>query len=138
VPKPRPAQRIPPTDLAARDFGTLSAIYNFSVNLHPILTIYDSAGTDTLNLSGWSTPSLIDLTPGAYSSCNSMTYNIAIAYTCNIENAIGGTGADTITGNSLNNYLDGGIRNRFFDWRGGRRYARGRSRQRYPRRWGGQ
>ncbi|MBL8406745.1 MAG: M10 family metallopeptidase C-terminal domain-containing protein [Candidatus Accumulibacter sp.] len=90
------------------DFGTLSTIYNFSVNLHPILTIYDSAGTDTLNLSGWSTPSLIDLTPGAYSSCNSMTYNIAIAYTCNIENAIGGTGADSITGNSLNNYLDGG------------------------------
>jgi serralysin len=93
------------------DFGTLSAIYNFAVNLHPILTIYDSEGTDTLDLSGWSTSSTIDLAPGAYSSCNSMTNNIAIAYTCSIENAVGGAGADTISGNTLNNSLDGGMGN---------------------------
>jgi serralysin len=93
------------------DFGALSAIYNFAVNLHPILTIYDSAGTDTLDLSGWSTSSTIDLAPGAYSSCNSMTNNIAIAYTCAIENAISGAGADTISGNAWSNSLDGGMGN---------------------------
>lgn len=86
----------------------LSAIYNFSINLNPIITIYDAGGIDTLNLSGWSTPSTIDLMPGSYSSCNDMTDNIAIAYTCNIENATSGTGSDTISGNALNNRLDGG------------------------------
>lgn len=89
----------------------LSAIYNFSLNLNPILTIYDASGTDTLNLSGWSTSSTIDLMPGSYSSGNSMTNNIAIAYSCDIENAITGSGADTISGNLLNNRLDGGAGN---------------------------
>ncbi len=89
----------------------LSAIYDFSLNLNPILTIYDASGTDTLNLSGWSTSSTIDLMPGSYSSGNSMTNNIAIAYSCDIENAISGSGADTISGNLLNNRLDGGAGN---------------------------
>lgn len=87
---------------------TTKAIYDFTVNLHPILTLYDSTGTDTLNLSGWTTSSVINLAPGSFSSCNSMTNNIAIAYTCDIENAVGGGGNDTITGNSLANQLDGG------------------------------
>ncbi len=88
--------------------GTLASIYNFTVNQNPIITIFDSSGNDTLNLSGWTTPSTINLAPGGYSSCNSMTNNIAIAYSCNIENAIGGAGADTINGNALDNRLDGG------------------------------
>jgi len=91
--------------------GTLSAIYNFAINLNPILTLYDAGGNDTLNLSGWNTPSIIDLTPGSYSSCNSMTNNLAIAYACNIERAITGAGDDRITGNGLGNYLDGGAGN---------------------------
>lgn len=89
------------TDLTA-------AIYNFAQNGQPILTIFDSAGTDTLDLSGWSTPSIINLAPGSFSSCNAMTNNIAIAFTCFIENAAGGGGADTISGNTLNNRLTGG------------------------------
>lgn len=88
--------------------GSLAAIYNFSLNPNPILTIWDAGGNDTLDLSGWATPSTVDLTPGAFSSCNSMTNNIAIAYSCNIENAVGGSGADTLKGNNLDNRLDGG------------------------------
>ena len=42
------------------------AIYDFSRNAHPILTLYDAGGLDTLNLSGWSTPSRIDLHAGAF------------------------------------------------------------------------
>ncbi len=89
----------------------LSVIYDFSVNLNPIITIYDSNGIDTLNLSGWSTSSTIDLMPGGYSSGNNMTYNIAIAYTSDIEDATSGSGSDTINGNLLNNRLDGGTGN---------------------------
>ncbi|MCC7091318.1 MAG: M10 family metallopeptidase C-terminal domain-containing protein [Nitrosomonas sp.] len=89
----------------------LSVIYDFSVNLNPIITIYDSNGIDTLNLSGWSTANTINLMPGSYSSGNNMTYNIAIAYTSDIENATSGSGSDTITGNLLGNRLDGGAGN---------------------------
>ncbi|MBX9760446.1 MAG: M10 family metallopeptidase C-terminal domain-containing protein [Beijerinckiaceae bacterium] len=89
----------------------VSSIFDFTINKNPILTIFDSAGVDTLDLSGWNTASVIDLAPGAYSSCNNMTYNVAIAFTCDIENAIGGGGADTISGNALANRLVGGAGN---------------------------
>ncbi len=88
--------------------GTAAQLYDFSANKNPILALFDSAGTDTLDLSGWSTGSVISLMPGSFSSCNSMTNNISIAYTCDIENAMGGAGADQITGNNLSNQLDGG------------------------------
>lgn len=89
--------------------GSMASIFDFSLNPNPILTIYDSSGIDTLNLNGWSTSSTINLIPGSYSSCNSMTLNIAIAYSCSIENAVGGSGSDAITGNLLANMLDGGL-----------------------------
>lgn len=88
--------------------GTTAAIFNFVQNKNPVLTIFDSAGSDTLDFSGWNTPSVINLAPGSFSSANSMTNNIAIAFSANIENAVGGGGADTITGNTLGNRLVGG------------------------------
>jgi len=88
--------------------GTAAQLYDFSANKNPILALFDSTGNDTLDLSGWSTNSIVSLMPGSFSSCNSMTNNISIAYTCDIENAVGGNGADQITGNNLANKLDGG------------------------------
>lgn len=91
--------------------GTMAPIFDFTLNAHPILTIYDAAGNDTLDLSGWSSNSTINLAPGSYSSCNDMTMNIAIAFSCNLENAVGGSGNDVLTGNQLANRLDGGAGN---------------------------
>jgi methionine-rich copper-binding protein CopC len=88
--------------------GSLAGLYDFTANPYPILTLFDSGGIDTLNLSGWNTPSDIRLESGAFSSGNSMTNNIAIAYSTVIENAVGGGGADQITGNAAANRLDGG------------------------------
>lgn len=88
--------------------GEVAAIFDFSRNAHPILTIFDSGGNDTLDFSGWSTSSTINLEQGAFSSSNGMTNNIAIAYGSDIENAIGGAGDDTISGNNLANVLAGG------------------------------
>eukprot|EP01041_Mallomonas_annulata_P013469 gene13469-28537_t len=88
--------------------GIKASIYDFSVNKNPILTIYDSGGIDTIDFSGWSTESLININSGYFSSCNDMTNNIAIAFGCLIENAKGGGGNDTILGNALNNDLFGG------------------------------
>jgi serralysin len=87
--------------------GAMASIFNFALNRNPILTIFDSAGTDTLDLSGYATASVIDLAPGAASSANSMTLNIWIARTADIENATGGAGADRISGNALANVLIG-------------------------------
>ena len=91
--------------------GTDANLFDFTKNKAPVLTLFDSAGTDTLNLSGWSTASFIDLNAGAYSSCNSMTNNIAIAFGCTIENAVGGSGNDVLTGNPTANRLEGGAGN---------------------------
>ena len=88
--------------------GVVSSIYDFTLNAHPILTLFDSGGIDTLDLSGWSSASSISLLAGSYSSGNSMTNNIAIAYTFVIENAVGGVGNDSILGNGAANLLQGG------------------------------
>ena len=87
--------------------GAAASIFNFATNKNPVLTIFDSAGIDTLDLSGYATPSTIDLAPGAASSANAMTLNIWIARTATIENAKGGSGADLIRGNEAANVLTG-------------------------------
>ncbi len=91
--------------------GAAAAIFNFANNKNPILTIFDSAGVDTLDLSGFATASSIDLSAGGASSAASMTLNIWIARTAAIENAVGGSGADNIAGNDLDNVLTGNAGN---------------------------
>ena len=84
-----------------------NSLYNFSQNTSPILTIWDGNGIDTIDLSGWSSNSILNLTAGSYSNVNGMTKNLAIAYDVDIENGTGGSGNDTITGNDLANVLIG-------------------------------
>lgn len=88
---------------------SLNNIYDFVLNEHPILCIYDAGGVDTLNLSGWSSVSHINLSPGALSSCNNMTNNLSIARNTLIENLITGSGNDYVQGNSADNLLNGGL-----------------------------
>ena len=91
--------------------GASAAIYDFTQNSHPIMTLWDGAGNDTLDLSGFATNSRIDLHAGTSSDADAMTHNIWIAYNSNIENAVGGAGNDVIIGNDLNNILNGGTGN---------------------------
>lgn len=96
--------------------GLGARFYNFSNNAHPILCIYDSAGVDTLDVSGWSTDSLLDLRngPDYASSCNSMTSNLQIARGVMIENGLTGAGNDRLDGNEMANSLQGGAGNDTF------------------------
>lgn len=87
--------------------GTLAAIYDFALNKAPVLTLYDTGGVDTLNLSGWGSASSVNLGAGCYSSCDDMTNNLAIARNSIIENAITGAGNDTLLGNDVGNVLQG-------------------------------
>ncbi|WP_193175993.1 M10 family metallopeptidase [Oricola nitratireducens] len=75
------------------------------------LTIVDDGGTDTIDLSESTHNNRIDLTPGSISDTGGLIGNLSIASGTVIENAFGGSGADTITGNDANNVLAGGAGN---------------------------
>lgn len=42
--------------------------FDFGKNTRPVVSIWDAGGVDTLDFSGWNTPSTIDLNAGAFSS----------------------------------------------------------------------
>jgi serralysin len=91
-------------------FGsTAGSLYDFSsYSQAPALTIYDSGGIDTLNASGYGQNQVINLAGGSFSNIGGLVGNIGIYTTSVIENAVGGSGNDTITGNGANNVLTGG------------------------------
>jgi len=72
-----------------------------------IFAVWDAGGTDTFDFSGYSQNQTIDLREGHFSDVGSLVGNVAIAQGTQIENAIGGFGADTIIGNALNNVIHG-------------------------------
>lgn len=69
--------------------------------------IWDSGGIDELDASAYSNGVSLDLRPGFFSAFGSYE-DMVITYGTWIENAAGGAGADTLTGNSLMNILSGG------------------------------
>ncbi|WP_162177041.1 M10 family metallopeptidase [Hyphomonas jannaschiana] len=81
----------------------------------PSYAIYDTGGVDTIDLSGYTRGQTLSLIPETFSSLgdrpdnNSPVYvnSVSIARGTIIENAIGGSGNDSITGNFANNTLDG-------------------------------
>ena len=86
--------------------------FSYSPDQPFVEAIWDSSGSDTLDLSNFLESCTVSLVPGAYSTiaCNgwSMVDNFGIARGTIIENANGGAGNDIIIGNSDNNILDGG------------------------------
>ena len=82
--------------------------FDFSLHSDPVVAIWDAGGTDTLDFSGWSQNSRIDLNAGAFSDGGGQTSNVQIAFGTIIENAIGGIGNDSLSGNAVANRLQGG------------------------------
>ena len=101
-------------------------VYSFNRSTPFLKAIWDAGGNDTISVSNFSEPCRIDLTPGGYSSIRIVseplppgstggttptydgTNNLGIAYGAIIENAIGGSGNDTLIGNDVANRLVGG------------------------------
>ena len=96
------------------------------------MTIWDGGGNDTYDFSNYTTNLSVNLQPGSWTTVSATQLanlgaghtaigNIANAYLNNnnpaslIENAVGGTGNDTITGNIANNKLTGGAGNDTLD-----------------------
>lgn len=84
------------------------AAFDFSVNSHPVVAIWDAGGTDTIDLSGYSMACKLDLNEGAFSDVGGLVANVAVAFGAVIENGVGGSGDDEIIGTSGNNKLTGG------------------------------
>ncbi len=72
-----------------------------------IFAIWDAGGVDTLDFSGYSQAQVITLISGNFSNVGGQVGNVSIAIGATIENAIGGSGADTMIGNSVGNRLTG-------------------------------
>ena len=81
--------------------------YAFASNSAPQFCIWDAGGIDTLNCSSYSQNQTINLGAGTFSDIGGYKANISIAMNVTIENAVGGSGDDIITGNSADNVLTG-------------------------------
>jgi hypothetical protein len=82
--------------------------FDFTHNVDPVVTIWDSGTNNTLDLSGFFTPSLVNLNPGTFSNADGLINNIGITFDTRIDTAIGGGGNDTFVVNSDSDTLDGG------------------------------
>ncbi|HEX8232819.1 MAG TPA: M10 family metallopeptidase C-terminal domain-containing protein [Caulobacteraceae bacterium] len=112
-------------------FQTGNTVYGFNSNTNRIWTTaesadqplifcaWDAGGQDTFDFSGYGSNSVINLANESFSSVGGMKYNVSISAEVEvdgkvvnvIENAIGGSGNDKITGNGWNNSLTGGSGN---------------------------
>jgi len=71
------------------------------------MCVYDDGGKDSLDLSGATVDQTINLNTEAASHVLGGKMNLVIARGTVIEKALGGSGADTITGNKASNALSG-------------------------------
>ena len=71
------------------------------------LTLYDNAGTDTLDLRWDADDQRLDLRPEAISDVLGLTGNLIIARDTVIENFVAGSGNDAVLGNDAANRLEG-------------------------------
>ncbi|WP_448208564.1 M10 family metallopeptidase C-terminal domain-containing protein, partial [Azospirillum sp. sgz302134] len=99
--------------------------YTFSNSSPTTMTIWDGGGNDTIDASNQTRATTIYLSAGCFSSIGNDAYgsaafqNVAIAYNVTIENAIGGSGDDTLIGNAVDNILTGGAGNDSINGGGG-------------------
>ena len=82
-------------------------MFDAAANPDVAYTIIDNGGIDTLDYSGFASNQHIDLNPETFSDVGDSIGNVSIARGTVIENAIGGSGNDTLIGNAANNVLTG-------------------------------
>jgi len=73
-----------------------------------IFNVWDAGGNDTFDFSGYTQDQIINLNAESFSSVGGYVANVSISLGVTIENAIGGSGNDTIVGNAAANVLSGG------------------------------
>lgn len=81
------------------------SVLDFNVNTQPVVTIWDGGGRNTLDLSGFTNASTVDLRPGSYSDVGGLRSNLSIAFATYIANVVTGTGTDAVRDNALANRI---------------------------------
>ena len=94
-------------DTTYGDNATAGGVFDAVAYPRAAFAIFDSGGNDTIDYSRVGVAQLINLNAETFSNVNGFTGNLTIARGTIIENAIGGSAADTIIGNSANNVLTG-------------------------------
>ncbi|MCB2135597.1 MAG: M10 family metallopeptidase, partial [Rhodobacteraceae bacterium] len=87
--------------------SNLGGVYDFTSNTDPLLCIWDGAGIDTIDLSGYGMNQYLNLGAGTFSNVGGYVGNVSIAVGATIENGTTGSGHDRIIGNNANNILIG-------------------------------
>ncbi len=108
---------------ANEDFNTGNDHYRF--NTPNLQLLWDGGGKDTINYTNHVIGETIDLHEGAFSTIQGVPNSLMIGYGAIIENARGGSGADTILGNSYRNLLFGNENNDVLEGDGGNDVLRG-------------
>ncbi|MEM9549694.1 MAG: M10 family metallopeptidase C-terminal domain-containing protein [Pseudomonadota bacterium] len=90
-----------------------------SANENIFGSIWDTGGIDTIDVSGYSNDSKVDLREAKFSSLNGRVFNMSIAPGAVIENSFGGFGDDTLIGNAADNALFGNGGNDLIEGRDG-------------------
>jgi serralysin len=88
--------------------GDIRQFFDFTVNTKPVITLFDTGTNNTLDVSGYTIGSTLDLHQGAFSNVAGLIHNIAIAFGTRIDSAIGGPAGDAFTGNDDGDILMGG------------------------------
>jgi hypothetical protein len=88
--------------------GPIKPYFDFTIDTKPVVTLWDAGSGNTLDLSGFNDPSIVNLNPGTFSSCGGLKNNLAIAFDTKIDKVVSGPGDDTIVVNDDGDTIDGG------------------------------
>ena len=92
--------------------GDIKPFFDFSVDTQPIVTLWASGTHNTIDLTGYSSDSNLNLhsdsTGNEASSVGGLTNNLAIAANVQIDTAYLGSGNDTVSGNDDSDVITGG------------------------------
>jgi Ca2+-binding RTX toxin-like protein len=87
--------------------GPLHNFFDFTIDTHPIVTLFSTGLGNTLDVSGWSFTQAVDLVAGTFSNVGGLTNNLYIAAGTAIDTAMGGSGTDFITANAHGDLIYG-------------------------------
>jgi Ca2+-binding RTX toxin-like protein len=87
--------------------GDVGDYFNFNINKNPVVTIWAAGGNNTIDLSGFSEDSKLNLNFNSFSSAHGLVNNIAVAPDTQIKTGITGSGNDVIIGTNSDNTLIG-------------------------------
>ena len=91
------------------NYRTGDDVYDASTwdgSLNVFASVWDAGGNDTFDMSAQASGGSIDLRAGSFSDFGG-SGSVSIAFTVEIENAIGGSGGDTLIGNESVNEITG-------------------------------